>query len=109
TSISRDQALRAGGPMKTLREQFGRPLRIALVGGGPTSWIGRMHQSAAELDGCWRVVGGVLSSEPARSRAAGAELGFAPERVYGSFADLIAAQRQRADRIAAVAIMTPHD
>lgn len=95
--------------MKNLREAFGRPLRMALIGGGPTSWIGRMHQTAAELDGCWRVVGGVFSSDPARSRAAGRELGFPPERTYGSFADMIAAERQRSDGIEAVAIMTPND
>ena len=27
--------------MKGLRERFGRPLRLALLGGGPSSWIGR--------------------------------------------------------------------
>ena len=64
--------------MKGLRERFGRPLRLALIGGGPTSWIGRMHQTAAELDGHWRVVGGVFSSDPARSRQAGKELSFDP-------------------------------
>jgi predicted dehydrogenase len=95
--------------MKNLREQFGRPLRMALVGGGPTSWIGRMHQTAAELDGCWHIVGGVFSSDPARSLASGRELGFAPQRTYGSVADMIAAERQRSDGIEAVAIMTPND
>ncbi len=95
--------------MKSLRERFGRPLRLALVGGGPASWIGRMHQTAAELDGYWRVVGGVFSSDPARSRTAGQELGFDPHRSYGTLAELIAAEKPRADGVEAVAIMTPND
>ena len=95
--------------MKGLRERFGRPLRLALLGGGPSSWIGRMHQTAAELDGYWRVVGGVFSSDPARSRQAGTALGFDPGRSYGTLADLIAAEKSREDGVDAVAIMTPND
>src|SRR5215471_11833717 len=95
--------------MSELRSRFGRALRLALIGGGPASWIGRMHQSAAELDGYWHVVGGVFSSDPPRSRSAGAELGFPPARSYGSFTDMMAAERQRPDGAEAVAIMTPND
>ena len=68
-----------------------------------------MHQTAAELDGYWRVVGGVFSSDPARSRAAGAVLGVDPTRSYGTFAELIDREKARADGIDAVAIMTPND
>ena len=95
--------------MKGLRERFGRPLRLALLGGGPSSWIGRMHQTAAELDGYWCVIGGVFSSDPARSRQAGTALGFDPGRSYGTLADLIAAEKSREDGVDAVAIMTPND
>ena len=68
-----------------------------------------MHRTAAELDGAWRVVGGVFSSDPARSRQAGAELGFAPERCYPDVAAMLAAERARDDPIDAVAIMSPND
>jgi predicted dehydrogenase len=95
--------------MNGLRERFGRPLRLAMVGGGPASWIGRMHQTAAELDGYWRVVGGVFSSDAARSRAAGVELGFDPARSYGTLDELIAREKTRSDGIDAVAVMTPND
>jgi len=95
--------------MKRLRERFGRPLRLALIGGGPASWIGRMHQTAAELDGYWRVVAGVFSSDPARSREAGAELGFDPARSYGEVRELLDKEKARKDGIDAVAIMTPND
>jgi predicted dehydrogenase len=95
--------------MKGLRGRFGRALRLALIGGGPASWIGRMHQTAAELDGHWEVVGGVFSSDPARSREAGAELGFDPARSYGTLRELIEGEKSRADGIDAIAIMTPND
>jgi predicted dehydrogenase len=95
--------------MKGLRERFGRPLRLALIGGGPASWIGRMHQTAAELDGYWRVVAGVVSSDPARSRDAGIELGLDPARSYGEVRELIDKEKARKDGIDAVAIMTPND
>ena len=95
--------------MSDLKQRFGRPLRLGIVGGGPESWIGKMHRNAAELDGWWRCTAGVFSSDPARSRAAGATLGFAPDRSYGTFEEMVAAEAGRPDGIDAVAIMTPND
>ncbi|HQU51154.1 MAG TPA: Gfo/Idh/MocA family oxidoreductase [Casimicrobiaceae bacterium] len=95
--------------MSGLRERFGRPLRLAILGGGPSSWIGHMHRSAAELDGWWRVAGGVFSGDPARSRAAGAALGLDGERCYGTVGELVERERARTDPVDAVAIMTPND
>jgi predicted dehydrogenase len=95
--------------MNDIRTRFGRPLRIGMIGGGPDSWIGRMHRGAAEYDGLWKAVAGVFSSDPARSHAAGARLGFDRERSYGDVAEMIARERARADGIEAVAIMTPND
>jgi predicted dehydrogenase len=95
--------------MSDLKQRFGRPLRLGIVGGGPDSWIGKMHRSAAELDGWWRCTAGVFSSDPARSRAGGVALGFAADRSYGSVDEMIAGERARGDGIEAVAIMTPND
>lgn len=95
--------------MTDLRQRFGRPLRLAMVGGGPDSWIGRLHRGAAEFDGLWQVVAGVFSSDPARSRAAGSALGIDAGRSYGTLAEMIAAERARPDGVDAVAIMTPND
>src|SRR5688572_32423962 len=91
-----------------LREKFGRPLRLAVVGGGPDSWIGNMHRGAAELDGWFRVTAGVLSSDPDRSRAAGRAIGLDPQRTYGSVPELIAAEQLREDGVDVMAIMTPN-
>jgi predicted dehydrogenase len=92
-----------------LREKFGRPLRLAIVGGGPDSWIGNMHRGAAEMDGWFRTTAGVFSSDPARSRAAGVQLGLDAARSYGTVAEMLKAEAARADRVDAVAIMTPND
>ena len=95
--------------MSDLRARLGRQLRLGMIGGGPDSWIGRMHQGAAQLDGWWDVVAGVFSSDPARSRAAGTAVGVAAERSYGDVAEMIALERARPDGIDGVAIMTPND
>ena len=86
-----------------------RPLRLAIVGGGPTSWIGGMHRRAAQFDGMWQVVAGVFSSKADRSRDAAVGMGLDPARGYGDVASMIAAEKFREDGIDAVAIMSPND
>ncbi|MCB2041175.1 MAG: Gfo/Idh/MocA family oxidoreductase, partial [Rhodoferax sp.] len=95
--------------MSTIRSRFQRPLRLAVVGGGPGSWIGEMHRGAARLDGNWVIVAGVFSSDPQRSRDAGAALGLDAARSYGDVAELLARERERDDGADALAIMTPND
>jgi predicted dehydrogenase len=92
-----------------LREKFGRPLRLAVIGGGPDSWIGRMHRGAAEMDGWFRVTAGVLSSDPQRSRAAGVSIGLDPARSYASVPEMLSAKSRRPDGVDAAAIMSPND
>ena len=92
-----------------LRQRFGRPLRLGVIGGGPGVWIGETHRTAAELDRWWRVVAGVFSSDAARSRAAGPQLGVDAARSYGDVPEMLAKESARGDPIEAVAIMTPND
>lgn len=92
-----------------LKEDFGRKLRLAIIGGGPESWIGFMHRGAAEFDGMFEVVAGVFSSDKGRSREKGVQLGIPPDRAYGDVADMCAIECGRRDPIDAVAIMTPND
>ncbi len=89
--------------------KLGRRLRLGVIGGGPGSFIGPVHRRAAELDGHFEVVASVLSSDPARSKAAAAVIGIAPERGYGDAREMFAAEAARKDGIDAVAIMTPND
>jgi predicted dehydrogenase len=93
----------------SLRQRFGRALRLGVIGGGPASWIGQMHRGAAEMDGWFRVSAGVFSSDPAKSREAGVGFGLDAARSHGTVAEMLKAEKQRADGIDAVAIMTPND
>jgi predicted dehydrogenase len=86
---------------------LGRKLRLGVIGGGPSSFIGDMHRKAAKLDDRFDIVAGVVSSDPERSLQSGRELGL--PRPYAMVADMIDAERGRPDGIDAVAIMTPND
>jgi predicted dehydrogenase len=85
-----------------------RKLRMGLVGGGPGAFIGPVHRIAAELDGRIELVAGAFSSSPEKSRAAGASYRIDPERAYGSYEEMIAKEKQRADGIDFVVIATPN-
>jgi predicted dehydrogenase len=65
---------------------------------------------AARLDGRFGLVAGAFSSDPEKSRAAGTELGLDPSRVYGSYAEMAAAEAELPadERIEAVTIVTPN-
>jgi predicted dehydrogenase len=87
-----------------------RKLRMGLIGGGPGSFIGRIHRIAAELDGEATLVCGAFSSSPERSREAGAAYGVETSRAYASFEAMIDAEaaREEGDRIDYAAIATPN-
>ena len=88
---------------------LGRQLRLALVGGGPGSFIGAMHRQAARLDDRYEVVSAVLSSNPERCLSAGRELGLDEDRIYSDVAQMCSSEAARADGAEVVAIMTPND
>lgn len=88
---------------------LGRRLRLAVIGGGPGSFIGAMHRQSARLDDRYEIVTGILSSDADRSKEAATELGFAPDRLYSNVAEMLDAEISRKDGIDAVAIMTPND
>ena len=88
---------------------LGRRLRLAVIGGGPGSFIGAMHRQAARLDDRYEIVAGVLSSDSERSKQAGLELGLAPDRLYASVQKLVEAETDRDDGADVVSIMTPND
>ena len=71
---------------------LGRRLRLAVIGGGPGSFIGAMHRQAARLDDRYEIVTGILSSDPEKSKKAGLELGLAPDRLYSSVQEMLDAR-----------------
>ena len=88
---------------------LGRRLRLGVVGGGPGSFIGVIHRSAARLDDCYEVVAAVLSSDPERARGAARQLGFDDSRAYGSLDEMLEREAARPDGIDVLAVMTPND
>jgi predicted dehydrogenase len=90
-------------------ELLDRRLRLAVIGGGPGSFIGAMHRTAARLDDRYELVAGVLSSDAERARAAGASLGIDADRVHGGAIEMLDAEAERDDGADVVAIMTPND
>lgn len=95
-----------GNPKAT--DGSNRRLRLGMVGGGPGAFIGAVHRIAARIDDRFELVAAALSSNPERSRAAARDLYIAPERAYGSFSEMAAAEAKRPDRIDAVSIVTPN-
>ena len=83
-------------------------LRMAMVGGGPGSFIGPVHRMAAELDGRIHLVAGVFSRDPVKNAAAAAAWGVAPDRVYPDHHAMIAAERAREDGVRLVSVVTPN-
>jgi len=88
---------------------LGRRLRLAVIGGGPGSFIGAMHRQAARLDDCYEIVTGILSSDPEISKKAALELGMNSDRLHASVSEMLDAEASRKDGIDVVAIMTPND
>lgn len=79
-----------------------------MVGGGEGAFIGGVHRMAARIDDQWELTAGNFQSDPEKSVAFGKSLGLAPDRCYGDFRAMAASEAKRADRIEAVAIVTPN-
>lgn len=87
---------------------FDRQLRLGMVGGGEGAYIGNIHRFASRLDGVWQLVAGAFDVDPARGRAFALSQGITEDRSYGTYQELIAGEKDRADRVDAVAICTPN-
>lgn len=93
--------------MNRILRDFGRRLRLGVVGGSH-GFIGPVHRTAARMDDAFEIVAGVLSSDPARGRAAAEAIGLATDRAYPSVTAMLAAEGARPDGIDVVAVMTPN-
>lgn len=90
-------------------ELMGRRLRLAVIGGGPGSFIGAMHRQAARIDDRYELIAGVLSSNPEKARITGLELGLPLDRIYANAMEMIDKEAARKDGADVIAIMTPND
>jgi hypothetical protein len=87
-----------------------RKIRYGMVGGGRGAFIGGVHRIAANMDGQIELVCGAFSSDPEKSRASGSDLFLDASRCYGSFEEMILAEKALpADRrMDFVSIVTPN-
>jgi predicted dehydrogenase len=83
-------------------------LRVAIVGGGQGSVIGSTHRLALRLSERFDLVAGAFDVEPDRGRRFGRSLLLPSERLYDDVDALIAGERQRADAVDLVCILTPN-
>ncbi|OEU69719.1 MAG: oxidoreductase [Desulfovibrio sp. S3730MH75] len=88
---------------------LGRRLRLAVIGGGPLSFIGAMHRQAARLDNRYELVSGMLSSNPDRAKKAGLEIGLSSDRIYSNALEMLDVESSRSDGADVISIMTPND
>src|SRR5690348_2960162 len=87
-----------------------RKLRMGMIGGGPGAFIGAVHRIAANMDGETEIVCGAFSSDPAKSKQAGKQLYLPDARVYGSYKEMINAEKKLSanERMDFVSIVTPN-
>jgi predicted dehydrogenase len=87
-----------------------RKLRMGMVGGGPGAFIGAIHRTAAAIDAQIELVAGAFSSDPEKSKQQGEKLFLDPHRVYGSYKEMIASEKDLPEdkRIDIVSIVTPN-
>lgn len=81
-----------------------------MIGGGKGAFIGEVHRMAARLDGHIDLVCGAFSSDPKRSKASGKAFHLPVDRVYGSYEEMIAAEKKLSEdiRMDFVTIVTPN-
>ena len=87
-----------------------RKIRMGMVGGGRGAFIGGVHRMAAALDQQVELVCGAFSSSPEKSKASGEDFFLPAERCYGSYQEMIEAEKQlpEGERMDFVAIVTPN-
>ncbi len=87
-----------------------RKIRMGMVGGGRGAFIGAVHRMAAALDGQIELVCGAFSSNPEKSRLSGEDLYLPPDRVYGSYTEMIERELTLSEdkRMDFISIVTPN-
>ncbi len=95
----------------TTNGSLNRKLRMALVGGGQGSFIGRVHATAAVLDNRAALVAGALSSNPERAKASAPDYDIPADRAYGSCQELIESELKLPadERVDFISIATPNN
>lgn len=93
-----------------LNPPLNRRLRMALIGGGGAGFIGKVHRTAATLDGRAELVAGAFSSDIDRSRETALAFSVDTDRAYASYEEMLQSEcaRPESERIDFVSIATPN-
>lgn len=83
---------------------MGKPFKIGFVGGSLDSAVGYTHFVSCTMDNCWRVEAGCFSTDKTTNRQTAAAYGVAPDRLYGDWREMIAAEKKQ---LSAIAVLTP--
>jgi predicted dehydrogenase len=88
-----------------------RNLKMGMVGGGPGAFIGEVHRKASRIDGGVELVAGAFDIDPKKSKQQGKELLLDPNRVYGTYKEMIEGELglPEGERIDFVSITTPNN
>jgi predicted dehydrogenase len=83
-------------------------LKWGMIGGGEGSQIGPAHRLGALADGHFDLVAGALDHRPDAGREYAQRLGVAADRAYGDWKEMLAGEKDRADRVDLVTVATPN-
>ena len=84
--------------------ELAQRLSLGFIGGGLNSAVGQTHYAASRMDGRWSLDAGMFSRDADTNRQTAEHWHVAPDRMYGSWRDLLLAERSRLD---AVVVLTP--
>ena len=82
-------------------------LKWGMVGGGEGSQIGPAHRLGARLDGLFTFAAGALDHRAEQGIDYGRRLGLG-DRAYGSWQDMLEAEKKRDDKVDLVTVATPN-
>ncbi len=85
-----------------------KAIEYAMFGGGPESFAGPVHRTAAQMDGNFILKAGMFSSNPQRSQEIARSLGIDESRAYTSVEECIEKERGRPDPVQLMSIVTPN-
>lgn len=80
------------------------PIRLAFLGGGINSAVGRVHYSAAQLDGFFKLTAGCFSRDEVVNRETAVAYNIPEKNVRSSLSDLVKLHKLEFD---AVVVLTP--
>jgi len=83
-----------------------KKLKLAFLGGGFESAVGRAHRAAVEMDQRFELIAGCFSRKAEINQSSALKYGISPDRTYQSLDQLLAGETGKVD---AIVIMTPQD